>query len=123
MQDGPEGEPVSNADGPERKVVACWGLIINMQDGEKLSREQIQAFLEASEEVRFEGQQRTDVYAWITRLLRQQGYREQGKKMRGLLRRYISKMTGLSRTQVTRPAATPSSPTNTPTENTQKGAW
>ncbi|MEO7652382.1 MAG: integrase [Bryobacteraceae bacterium] len=77
-------------------------MIISMQDGEKLGREQILAFLEASEEVRFEGQQRTEVYAWITRLLRTQGYREQGKKMRGLLRRYISKMTGLRRSQVTR---------------------
>ena len=73
-----------------------------MQDAEKLSRDQIQAFLEASQEVRFEGQRRADVYEWITLMLRRQAYREQGKPMRGLLRRYLSKMTGLSRTQVTR---------------------
>ena len=73
-----------------------------MQDGEKLSREQIRAFLEASEEVRFEGQRRQEVYDWITRRLRQQGYRTQGKVMRGLLRRYVAKMTGRSRAQVTR---------------------
>jgi transposase InsO family protein len=73
-----------------------------MQDGEKLSLEQIREFLEASEEVHFEGQRRPEVYEWITRLLRQQGYRRQGKVVRGLLRRYVAKMTGRSRAQVTR---------------------
>jgi transposase InsO family protein len=77
-------------------------LIISMQDGEKLSLEQIRAFLEASEEVHFEGQRRQEVYEWITRLLRQQSYRTQGKVVRGLLRRYVAKMTGRSRAQVTR---------------------
>ena len=73
-----------------------------MQDGEKLSLEDIQAFLNASEEIQFEGKGRDEVYDWITRLLRQQGYRTQGKVVRGLLRRYIAKMTGLSRAQGTR---------------------
>jgi transposase InsO family protein len=73
-----------------------------MQDGEKLSLEQIRALVEASEEVHFEGQQRKEVYERITRLLRQQGYRTQGKVVRGLLRRYVAKMTGRSRAQVTR---------------------
>src|ERR1019366_3882136 len=81
---------------------ACLGLIISMRDGEKQSLEQIRAFLEASEEVHFEGQRRKEIYEWITRLLRQQGYRAQGKMVRGLLRRYVAKMTGRSRAQVTR---------------------
>ncbi len=76
-------------------------MMVSMKDGEKLSLEQIQAFLEASQEVRFEGQERKEVYAWITRSLRAQSYRQQGKKVRGLLRRYVEKMTGRSRTQVT----------------------
>jgi len=73
-----------------------------MQEAEALSREQIQAFLEASEEVQFRGKQRQEVYDWMTRLMRQQGYRKQGKAVRGLLRRYMAKMTGRSRAQVTR---------------------
>lgn len=73
-----------------------------MQDGEKLSLEQIRVFLEASEEIRFAGKRRQEVYDWITRLLRRQNYRTQGKVVRGLLRRYLAKMTGLSRAQVTR---------------------
>ena len=73
-----------------------------MQGGEKLSLEQIRAFLEGSEEVRFEAKGRQEVYDWITRLLRQHGYRKQGKVVRGLLRRYVAKMTGRKRAQVTR---------------------
>jgi hypothetical protein len=65
-----------------------------MQDAERLSLERIQALLEAIEEVRFEGKQRQEVYDWMTHLMRQQSYRKQGKAVRGLLRRYMAKMTG-----------------------------
>ena len=73
-----------------------------MQDGERLSLEQIRALVEATEAVQFEGKKRAEVYGWITRLLRQQSYRRQGKVVRGLLRRYVERMTGRSRAQVTR---------------------
>lgn len=73
-----------------------------MTDGQRLSAEQIRAFLEGSQEFEFEGRDRKEVYAWIERTLRVQEYRKQGKKMRGLLRRYVEKRTGRSRTQVTR---------------------
>jgi transposase InsO family protein len=53
------------------------------------------------QEVHFKGQKRKEVYEWITRILRAQEFRKQGKKVRGLLRRYVEKMTGRSRTQVT----------------------
>ena len=71
-----------------------------MKDG-KLSVEQIAAFLEGSTGVWFQGQRREEVYGWITQTLRGQSYRKQGKKVRGLIRRYVEKMTGRSRTQVT----------------------
>ena len=73
-----------------------------MQDSEQLSLDQIQALLESSEEVQFKGKQRQEVYDWMTRLMRQQGYRKLGKAARGLLRRYMEKMTGRSGAQVTR---------------------
>ena len=73
-----------------------------MHEAEKLNLEQIEAFLQASEDIRFEGETQAQVYAWIERLLRQQQYAQQGRKARGLLRRYVAKMTGLSRAQVTR---------------------
>ena len=45
-----------------------------MQGGEKLSLEQIRALLKASQEVRFAGHRRAEVYAWVGKTLREQGY-------------------------------------------------
>jgi hypothetical protein len=77
-------------------------LIISMADGKKLSLEEIRAMVAASEPVEFEGKGLEEMYGWMTRLLRRQGYSEEGKVGRGLLRRYMEKMTGRSRAQVTR---------------------
>src|SRR6266496_585098 len=73
-----------------------------MEAGEGLSLEQIRAFLEASDEVEFKGSKREEIYEWVNRALQQQGYRELGRSGKGLVRRYIEKMTGLSRAQATR---------------------
>jgi hypothetical protein len=73
-----------------------------MQEMENPSLEQMQAFLEASQEVCFHAEGRGDIYAWVDRTLRQQGYRKQSRAHKGLLRRYGMKMTGLSRAQMTR---------------------
>lgn len=73
-----------------------------MSNSERLSLEQIRAFLEASEEVQFEAANRTKVYVWISRTLCEQEYWKQSKPGKGLLRQYVHKMTGLSRAQVTR---------------------
>jgi transposase InsO family protein len=77
-------------------------LNISVHDAEKLSLEAIGRFVEASEELRFEGQNRQQVYGWLEQVLVQQEYCQQGKAARGLVRRYIEKMTGMSRSQVTR---------------------
>jgi transposase InsO family protein len=76
--------------------------MISVHGAEKLSLEQIEKFLLAAKEVRFEASQREEVYGWVERLLCQQEYARQGRRARGLLRRYIGKMTGLSRAQLTR---------------------
>ena len=73
-----------------------------MQGGEKLSLEQIRALLEASQEVRFRGHSREDIYDWIGKTLREHDYAKQGREAKGLLRSYVAKMTGQSRAQVTR---------------------
>lgn len=54
--------------------------------------------LEASEEIEFEAAHREEVYQWITRTLCEQEYWKQGRRVKGMLRRYVGKMTGLSRT-------------------------
>jgi len=73
-----------------------------MEGGESLSLEQIRAFLEASDEVLFEGRHREEVYAWVGRTLKQHGYEKLRRAEKSLLRRYVTRMTGLSRAQVTR---------------------
>jgi transposase InsO family protein len=73
-----------------------------MQEAEKLSLEEIRRLLEASEGIRFAGVKRAQVYSWIELVLCEQEYARQSKASRGLLRRYIEKMTGMSRAQVTR---------------------
>jgi len=73
-----------------------------VRNGERLSQEQIRAFLEASDEVQFEGANRAEVYSWVSRTLCEQEYSKQSKPTKGLLRQYLAKMTGLSRAQITR---------------------
>jgi transposase InsO family protein len=73
-----------------------------MQNGERLSLEQIRAFMKGSQEVAFEGVNRQEVYAWLTVTICEQEYWKQHREVKGLLRRYMGKMTGLSRAQVTR---------------------
>jgi transposase InsO family protein len=77
-------------------------LNISVHESEKLSLEAIGRFVEASEGIRFEGENRGQVYGWVEQVLVQQEYSQQGKAARGLVRRYIEKMTGMSRSQVTR---------------------
>jgi transposase InsO family protein len=75
---------------------------IRVHEAEKLGLEAIGRFVEASEGIRFESENRQQLYGWVERVLSQQAYRQQGRAARGLLRRYIEKMTGLSRAQLTR---------------------
>lgn len=73
-----------------------------MEQARPMSLEEIRAFLEASEEIRFEGRNRKEVYCWVKQTLTRQQYQKQGKAQKGLLRSYLAKMTGLSRAQATR---------------------
>ena len=73
-----------------------------MDDGEKQSLEQIRALVEASGEVQFHSQDRRELYEWVNRTLRQQDYGRLKRGGKGLVRRYIAKMTGLSRAQAAR---------------------
>ena len=73
-----------------------------METVEKLSLEQIRALVEASGGVRFQSQDRGELYEWVSRTLRQQDYGRLKRGGKGLVRRYIAKMTGLSRAQTAR---------------------
>ena len=73
-----------------------------MRQTEKLSLDQIRAFLAASEEVQFEGEKREEIYCWVSQTLQSHSYGKRNRAERGLLRSSIAKLTGLSRAQVTR---------------------
>ena len=73
-----------------------------MHESEQLSLDQIQQFLKASQGIRFEGKTQEQIYGWVEKVLVHHHYLKQGRRARGLLRRYLEKMTGLSRAQVTR---------------------
>jgi hypothetical protein len=73
-----------------------------MECSEKLSLEQIRGLLEASGEVQFQARDRRELYEWVNQTLRHQDYGRLKRDGKGLVRRYVAKMTGLSRAQVTR---------------------
>src|SRR5438477_2925622 len=73
-----------------------------MDDTEATSLEQIRAFLAGSGEVRFAAQRREEVYDWVEKTLVRLEYASLDKPGKGLVRQYLSRMTGLRRAQVTR---------------------
>ncbi|MGH9663180.1 MAG: hypothetical protein ACRD9L_02000 [Bryobacteraceae bacterium] len=72
-----------------------------MQNTEALTTEQIGEFLKGNSAIEFVGQSRAEIYAWTERILVAREYHRQGKKQRGVVRAYISKMTSLGLAQVT----------------------
>src|SRR5260370_3597426 len=76
--------------------------MISVLGAEKLSLVEIEAFLAASDSVRFVGSSRLELYKWVERLLLHHEYKLQKRRGKGLLRTYIGRMTGFSRAQSTR---------------------
>ena len=72
-----------------------------MQKIENPSPEQMRAFLEGSQELDFHAEGRAAIYAWVERTLKQQRYTKLSRETKGLVRRFVAKMTGLSRAQLT----------------------
>jgi len=73
-----------------------------MENAETLTAIQIQEFLKGSQGIAFEGQTREERYRWVQGVLVAQEYAVQSKPRRGMVRAYLSKVTGLSLPQVTR---------------------
>lgn len=67
-----------------------------------LSAADMRRFLQASEGIDFSGAERAGVYRWIEETLQGHHYSQQSKEVRGVLREFLVKMTGLSVPQVTR---------------------
>lgn len=73
-----------------------------MQNAESLSRDQIQEFLRSSEPIDFTCASREERHQWVERVLAAQNYGKLGKRVRGLVRALVRKVTGLSEAQTTR---------------------
>ena len=73
-----------------------------MDYSEVMSLEQIRACLAGSGPVRFAEQRREQVYGWVEKTLVRHQYASLGRPDKGLIRRSIAQMTGLSRAQGTR---------------------
>ena len=77
------------------------GMVINMEEAKLQTLEQIKAFLDGTSEVAFRVP-KEDRNQFIERVLKRFGYAPHGRIDKGVLLRYIGRMTGLSRQQVTR---------------------
>jgi hypothetical protein len=73
--------------------------------------EQMRAFLEGTGEVEFAIPGRAERHAWIAQTLEQVGYEGLGRKERGVAIRYLCRITGYSRQQMTRLGCTGASGT------------
>lgn len=73
-----------------------------MENAEALTEVQIQEFLKGSRGIVFEGQTQAERYGWVQQVLVAQEYAVQDKKRRGTVRAYLSKVTGLSLSHLTR---------------------
>ena len=92
-------------------------MIVTLQTERVRTLEQVRAFVEGSEAVdprtrfrghklsrgrAFAGADRESVYEFVRRALVRLGYERLGKSDKGLVKRYLAKVTGLSRAQLTR---------------------
>ncbi len=77
-------------------------MIVTLQTQRVQTLEQVRAFVEGSEAVDFVGGDRAGVYALVRRTLVKLDYHRLGKADKGLVKRYLAKVTGLSRAQLTR---------------------
>ena len=77
-------------------------MIVTLQTERVRTLDQVRAFVEGSKAVDFTGADRESVYEFVRRALVRLDYAGLGKSDKGLVRRYLAKVTGLSRAQLTR---------------------
>src|SRR5574341_1259355 len=77
-------------------------MVITMQNLERLSLEQMREFIDGSRTVAFAAKEREKIYGFMERVLKTQQYRRLSRGQRGIVRRFLAKVSGLSRAQVTR---------------------
>ncbi|MEI8016048.1 MAG: hypothetical protein WCH20_14575 [Nitrospira sp.] len=76
-------------------------MVIDMEEARLQTIEQVRAFLNGATEIAFRIP-KMERYSFITRVLTRCGYAAQGRVGKGVWLRYLARMTGFSRQQVTR---------------------
>ena len=77
-------------------------MVITMNDSKLSSILEVKRFLQESEVIEFKKRCRKEAYQWIEETLKRFDYLYLGKKEKGLIKKYLEKVTGYSRPQVTR---------------------
>ena len=77
-------------------------MVITMNDSKLSSIIEIKRFLKESHVIEFKKRFRKEAYEWIEEALEKFDYLYLSKKEKGLMKKYIEKVTGYSRPQVTR---------------------
>jgi len=75
---------------------------ITMQNLERLSLDEMKEFVEGNRKVCFSTETREETYGFIEGTLKSQQYRKLNKGQKGIVRRFLVKVTGLSRAQMAR---------------------
>src|SRR5213083_847008 len=70
---------------------------ITMQNTERLKLEQIREFVEGSRAIGFASPKGQAAYEFIERVLKSQQYRRINRGQKGIVRRFLARMNGLSR--------------------------
>jgi len=77
-------------------------MVITMNDSKLSSIVEVKRFLQESEVIEFKKRSRKEAYEWIEETLKRFDYLYLSKKEKGLIKKYLEKVTGYSRPQVTR---------------------
>src|ERR1700744_1243832 len=75
---------------------------IRMTNLEQISLREMEELLSGSAKISWEAKDTVAKYAMIAAVLKAQGYRKLSKRERGIVRRFLGKVTGISRAQLTR---------------------
>ena len=72
-----------------------------MQHAQRLTLEQMREFVASSSSLSFTGADRKEIYGLVERVWAAQHYRRLGKRQKGIVRRVLARLSGLSRAQLT----------------------
>lgn len=77
-------------------------MTITMNDSPLKTIDELRRFLKSSTLLSFKGQKRPEIYEWVENTIIKFDYHILGKKDKSIIKKYLEKITGLSRAQVTR---------------------